>query len=151
MKRILLLPICSLLLFTSCNTNNTSNTAPFINYEAYSTLIITNAVPGIYTFQTSMSNQSIQILPGNSSGIFTNDTFTYETDATNGYMPYTTNLHFTPDIAGCADIEIQTFFNGVLFNTDSFQIGYSSFSPNIACDNTIANNYFIKTINLPYQ
>jgi len=151
MKKLLLLLLCVPLLFTSCNPNNTSNPAPFINYEVYSTLIITNAVPGRYTFQTSMSTQSIQILPGDSSGIFTNDIFTYETDATNGYMPYTTNLLFLPDIAGCTDIEIQTFFNGVLFNTDNFQIGYSSFSPNVACDNTIANNYFMKTINLPYQ
>ena len=150
MKKIVCILIYSTFLFTSCNQNNTQNPSPFINYEAYSTLSITNAVPGTYFFASATSSQSIHILPGTTSGVFTNDVFTYESVATSGYLSYNIYLSLLPDDIGCADIEITTYLNGSLFDIQTFQIGHSSLNPNITCDSTVAN-IFNKIVYLPYQ
>ena len=50
-------------------------------------------------------------------------------------------------IVGCADIEIRTYHNTNLINTENFQIGYLQITPQqIFCDNLVANNQFHKQI-----
>ena len=86
-----------------------------------------------------------QVLNGSLS--YTSDTWTQDW-ISGGNLTYMIALNTGDQIIGCADVEIRTYNNTNLINTENFQIGYSQLSPPIFCDNLVANNSFSKTIQI---
>ena len=101
----------------------------------------------MYNFNVSGSMSGIQVPNGSFS--YTSDA--YELDYNSGStFQYLVSLGFTaPVTVGCADIEIRTYHNYNLINTENFQMGYTKVSPTIVyCDNLIANNVFLKYLSI---
>jgi hypothetical protein len=152
MKKLLLILLCLPLLFSSCSKDDKSAPLPTSTstpQSVYSVIDISNS-PGVndYHFYASSDGTNIQVLSGSFS--YTSDTKVYTVFPTGTSFPYNIGLSLltsTP-IVGCADIEIRTYHNTNLINTENFQIGYTQMSPPIFCDNLVANNVFSKQISI---
>ena len=46
-------------------------------------------------------------------------------------------------VEGCADIELKTYNNGSLVDTQNFQMGLTELAPTTYCDNTVAGQFGI--------
>ena len=139
------------LLFTTCKKEDEKSSAPPPSSNAqsvYSVVDITNSpnANDTYNFNVSGSMTGIQVPNGSLS--YTSDA--YELDyLSGGTFQYLVSLTSTNNIVvGCADIEIRTYHNNNLINTENFQMGYTQVSPTVYCDNLVANNSFLKWLSI---
>ena len=152
MKKITYILLISII-FLSCQEDNNSvpepSPLPEINTQnIYSVLEITNSPVATYNFISGSQNTNLQVN--------TSDSFSYTSDMTildwisGNQLSHSIYLNYieSASIIGCIDIEIKTYNNSNLVNTENFQLGYLSFSPAEFCDNLVANNLFSKTINI---
>jgi hypothetical protein len=149
MKKLLLILLCLPLLFASCVKDDKSAPlpTPTSNTQSiYSVLEISNATPNsTYHFTAHSQTTNIQVPSGSFS--YTSDTWDVN------YLPIGTTFHYhislfltSAGVIGCSDIEIRTYHNTNLINTENFQIGYTSILPIVYCDNLVAQNQFSKQI-----
>jgi hypothetical protein len=149
MKKLLytLLAI-SIIYLASCSKDEKSAPipTPTSNTQSiYSVLEINNSPKGLYNFWVMGDFTSIQV----DSNFITHDSDNWSLLLPTGNpIAYQYRLDFYPenDTTGCADILIKTYNNNNLINTESFQIGFYQYVPNIIyCDNLVANNIFSKS------
>ena len=141
------------LIFFSCSKDNEDRIPPDSNtslQSIYSVVDISNS-PGIDTYMiwTSGTSQTqIQVLTGS---------FSYTTDIWSvawpigGILPYSIQiiLNSSATVIGCADIEIRTYNNNDLIDTQNFQMGVTQSSPSpIYCDPLVAGNVFTKSLDV---
>ena len=149
MKKLLLILMIAPLLFISCNKdddtpdNNNNNT--LVSQNLYSVIDISNSPVRTYSSMFGNSITSFQVLNGNFQ--YTTDTFTLNW-ISGEIMSIVMSLATADQIIGCADVEIRTYNNNNLVNTENFQIGHSQLSPPIFCDNLVAGNSFSKTLQI---
>ena len=115
MKKLLYTLLAVSTIFSSCKDNKSASpyNPTMVNQNIYSVIDISN----------STDNWILDWVSGNT-------------------ISYNLSLSFTTQFAGCANVEIRTYNNTNLINTENFQIGYSQLSPNIYCDTSLANNNF---------
>ena len=148
MKKILL--FCLPLIFSNCQQNTPQPTT--INEDIYSVIQITNSNSGTYMFQAGPAGNgdltNIQITSGNNSQTYTSNNYIYS-HTSSTICPYPIQVVWGPDNqqTGCSDIIIETYHNNILVNTEIFQMGYTSISPVVHCDNLVSNQFY-KTINI---
>ena len=144
MKELLYTFFSVLLIFSSCNPVQPNNT--LASQNIYSVIDISNSPERTYnSLFSGTGGTSFQVLNGSFS--YTSDTWTQDWISGQKF-PYTIALNTGDQIVGCADVEIRTYNNTNLINTENFQIGYSQLSPPIFCDNLVANNSFSKNIQI---
>ena len=141
------------LLFFACSKDDKAGPTPnntIAPQSVYSVVEISNS-PGVDTYNFSNPGDpstQIQVLTGNFS--YTSDTYDIET-VTGHIFHYTITFQMiTPaPVIGCADIEIRTYHNNSLIDTQNFQTGYTQISgPAIFCDPLVANNLFQTTLDI---
>ena len=144
MKKLFYTFLSVSLIFSACNPlPNTTLTSQNI----YSVIDISNSPDGTYSFLSGQSLTQLQVLGGSFS--YTGDTWTIDWISGNTISCSVALQKMTgTQVVGCADVEIRTYNNTNLINTENFQIGYSQLSPPIFCDNLVANNYFTKVISI---
>ena len=149
MKKLLYTFLALTIIFSSCEKDNKSAPAPLPvtnTQNTYSVIEITNSPAGTYTFQSGTSSTNLQVSSGGSLS-YTSDMTILEW-ITGTQLNHNIYLILSTTNVGCADIEIRTYNNSNLVNTENFQIGYSQLSPNVFCDNLVANNQFTKLISI---
>tara|TARA_B100000242_G_scaffold166637_1_gene119041 strand:- start:168 stop:626 length:459 start_codon:yes stop_codon:yes gene_type:complete len=149
MKKLLYTFLALTIIFSSCEKDNKSAPAPLPvtnTQNTYSVIEITNSPAGTYAFHSGTSMTNLQVSTGGSLS-YTSDMTTLEC-ITGTQFNHNIFLSLSTTNVGCADIEIRTYNNSNLVNTENFQIGYSQLSPNIFCDNLVANNLFTKLISI---
>tara|TARA_B100000963_G_scaffold357385_1_gene379461 strand:+ start:689 stop:1147 length:459 start_codon:yes stop_codon:yes gene_type:complete len=149
MKKLLYTFLALTIIFSSCEKDNKSAPAPLPvtnTQNIYSVIEITNSPGGTYTFNSGSSMTNLQVSSGGSLS-YTSDMNIFEWISGN-QLNHSISLLLSTTNVGCADIEIRTYNNSNLVNTENFQIGYSQFSPNVFCDNLVANNLFTKSISI---
>ncbi len=141
MKKLLYTLLAVSTIFSSCKDNKSASpyNPTMVNQNIYSVIDISNSPQGTYSYYTSTSTANFQTLGGSVS--HTTDNWILDWVSGNT-ISYNLSLSFTTQFAGCADVEIRTYNNTNLINTENFQIGYSQLSPNIYCDTSLANNNF---------
>ena len=149
MKNPLLILLFLPLLFASCSKDDKGGATPVPTstpQSVYSVIDISNATPdATYHFNAHSSPTNIQVPSGSFS--YTSDTWDLNWLSGNTFhYGITLYLTTTPAVIGCSDIEIRTYHNTTLINTENFQIGYTSISPIVYCDNLVAQNQFYKQI-----
>ena len=167
--------LCIPLLFSDCNPDPVS---PLIDYEIYNTISIKNSVYAIqdgfhrnYRFVTLERGYGGRTYEYNVSTtgdtLFTTEIYRRHSNFTNGFTypikfqlsyplfpsPYPPG-YLAMATPGCIDIEIRTYLNDSLFDSQIFQMGFSSwngidssFNAETACDLVGA---FEKIIYFPY-
>ena len=150
MKKYYILLLCLPLLFASCSKDDKGGATPVPSstpQSVYSVIDISNS-PGIndYVFTAPGDGTVIQAPSGSFS--YTSDP--YEISYISGAIfHYTLSFQMITSnpIVGCSDIEIRTYHNTNLINTENFQIGYTQITPQqIFCDHLVAQNHFSKQI-----
>ena len=135
------------LLFFSCSKDDKAGPTPnvtMVQQSVYSVVEISNS-PGVadtYVFSTTGDQANLQVLNGSFS--YTADSYDIDLviGQTFGYM-ISFIMTTTVPVIGCADIEIRTYHNNSLIDTQIFQTGYTQISgPAIFCDPLVANNSF---------
>ena len=140
-KSLLPLLIACPFIFSSCLPD--SNLA---QQSVYSIIEISNSPPATYNFSTSGQVTSIQVLNGSFS--YTADPLELEWLVGRTFS-YLISVSGGGGDIGCADIEIRTYHNNNLIDTQNFQMGYTQLTPDlIFCDNLVASNVFIKTLDV---
>jgi hypothetical protein len=150
MKKYYILLLCLPLLFASCSKDDKGGATPVPSstpQSVYSVIDISNATPdATYYFGAHSSVTNIQVPSGS---------FSYTSDTWDVNLPIGTTFHSviylllttSPQVIGCSDIEIRTYHNTNLINTENFQIGYTQITPQaIFCNNLVAQNQFSKQI-----
>ena len=143
MKKLFYTFLSVSLIFSACNP--LPNTT-LVSQNIYSVIDISNSPVRTYISLFSGSGvTNFQVLNGSFS--YTSDTLT-QYWFSGGNFAYMIALNTGDQIIGCADVEIRTYNNTNLINTENFQIGYSQLSPPIFCDNLVANNSFSMNIQI---
>ena len=151
MKKLLLILFCLPLIFSHCQQNTPQPTT--INEDIYSVIEIVNSNSGTYLFQAGPVGDgdltNIQIPSGNNSQTYTSNNYIYS-HTSSTICTYPIQVVWSPDNqqTGCSDIIIKTYHNNTLVNPETFQMGYTSISPVVYCNNLVASNQFYKTINI---
>ena len=142
MKKLFYTFLSVSLIFSACNP--LPNTT-LVSQNMYSVIDISNSPDGTYVFLSGQSSTQLQVLNGSFS--YTSDTWTIDWISGNT-ISCTIGLQLQNQVVGCADVEIRTYNNTNLINTENFQVGYSQLLPLIFCDNLVANNSFSKVISI---
>lgn len=148
-KQLFFLLISFSLLFFSCSKDDKAGPTPISAPQSvYSVVDISNS-PGVadtYLLTTTGDQANLQVLNGSFS--YTADSFDINMPI-GGTFPYMIIFNMSTAAIGCADIEIRTYHNNSLIDTQNFQTGYNQITPQaIFCDPLVANNNFSITLDI---
>ena len=120
---------------SSCDPESANDLSD--NYT-YSTLQISNSPNTQHQLYCSSNWTSLQV-----EGDLFFESNTVNTQVPSGSVfPYMIMLN-GGYAEGCADIELKTYNNGSLVDTQNFQMGLTEVSPPTYCDNTVAGQFGI--------